>query len=169
MIPYYLTNYLTDIKEKDDQTTGILMSSAGNTDLEIYYYGELQQIIKTSYIVDGEFPCLIVAKDPLTNEEFTVFDGAKHGYDAMYCNAPIDNIERNLLLYEFAKGKFFVTFGYSIDYEEEKEDYTINENDEVELADGSYLDWTKAKSIGYDWFSMKSLDKNKKFIDFELA
>jgi len=169
MIPYYLINHLTDIKEKDDKTTGVLISSAGNIDLEIYYYGVLKKIKKTPYIVDGEFPCLIVAKDPLTSEEFIVFDGSKHGYDAMFCSDSSADIDRRLSLYEFAKGKFSVTFGYAIDYEDEKDDYTINENNEVELINGSFLDWNKAKSIGYDWFSMKSVNKKKVFADFELA
>lgn len=169
MIPFYLANKLTDIKEKEDSVSGILVSSTGNTDLEIYYYGELEQIGKTPYIVDGEYHCLIVAKDPLTNEKFVVFDGAKHGYDAMFCNEPIENCERELKLYNFARGKIAVTFGYAIDYEEEKEYYTINENNEVKLTDGTFLDWNKAKSIGYDWFSMKSVAKKKVFADFELA
>ena len=72
-------------------------------------------------------------------------------------------------VYEFAKGKIIVSFGYAIDYEDEKDDYTVNENNEVELIAGTYLDWGKAKSIGYDWFSMKSVAKKKDFVDLELA
>lgn len=169
MIPFYLANHLTNIKEKKDKTIGVLTSSAGNTDLEIYYYGELIQIGKTPYIGDGEYPCLIVAKDPQTKEEFIVFDGAKHGYDCMFCNDPIGEAERELKLYEYAKGKIEVTFGYAIDYEDEKDDYEFNDNNEVKLIDGTYLDWDKAKSIGFDWLSIKSLDKKKVFVDLELA
>ena len=40
MIPYYLKNHITDVKEKKDTTVGILTSSAGNTNLEIYFYGD---------------------------------------------------------------------------------------------------------------------------------
>ncbi len=169
MIPFYLTNHLTDVKEKKDTTTGILTSSTGNTDLEIYYYGELRRMQRIPYIVDGEFPCLIYAKDPITNEAFLVFDGAKHGYDALFCNDPVQDMQRNLLLYPSGKGKFAVTFGYGIDYEEEKDSYIFNRNKEVELIDKTYMDWEKVKSIGYDWFSMKSLDKKKFFVDLELA
>ena len=169
MIPFYLENHLTNIKEKKDETTGILISASGNTDLEIYYYGELIQIGKTPYIGEGEYHCLIVAKDPVSGEEFVVFDGAKHGYDAMFCNDPIGNVERELKPYGFAKGKVAVTFGYAIDYEDEKDGYAFNGNNEVQLIDGSYLDWNKAKSIGFDWISMKFADKKKEFVDLELA
>ncbi len=169
MIPFYLKNHLTNIKEKKDKTTGILISSAGNTDLEVYYYGELVSIKRTPYICDSEFPCLIVAKDPLTQEEFVVFDGLKHGYDAMFCNEPVENAIRELELYDFQKGEIAVSFSYAIDYDEEKEDYTFNEKNEVELINGEYLDFDKAKSIGYDWLSIKFVKKNRKFVDLELA
>ena len=169
MIPFYLRNHLTNIKEKQDKTTGVLISSTGNTDLEIYYYGELVSIRRTPYICDGEFPCLIVAKDPITQEEFVVFDGLKHGYDAMFCNEPAKNVIRELKLYDFQKGEIAITFGYAIDYDEEKEEYTFNEKNEIELIDGTYLDFEKAKSIGYDWLSVKFVKKNREFVDLELA
>lgn len=169
MIPFYLKNHLVDIEEKKDKTMGVLISSTGNTDLEIYFYGKLVSIHKTPYICDGEFPCLIVAKDPLTQEEFVVFDGLKHGYDAMFCNKPFDNISRELKLYDFQNGKIAVTFGYAIDYEDEREDYTFNDKNEIELINGTYLDFEKAKSIGYDWISMKFVKKKREFVDLELA
>lgn len=169
MIPYYLGNHLTDVKEKKDTTTGILTSSTGNTDLEIYYYGKLLNFGKIPHIGDSEYPCLIVAKDPITNEQFVVFDGAKHGYDAMFCNDPLGDTIRETELYSFAKGKTEVTFGYAIDYEDERDDYTFNDDGEVELIDGSYLDWEKAKSIGYDWITMKFVEKKREFVDLELA
>lgn len=169
MIPFYLAGHLINVKKKKDKTTGVLVSSTGNVDLEIYYYGELLPIGKMPYIGDSEYPCLIVAKDPLTDEQFVIFDGAKHGYDGMFCTDLIGNAVRALELYEFAKGKIEVTFGYAIDYEDEKDDYTLNDNNEVELIDGTYLDWEKAKSIGYDWITMKFSDKKKKFVDLELA
>lgn len=56
-----------------------------------------------------------------------------------------------------------------IDYEEEKEDYVFNGNNEIELINGTYLDFEKAKSIGYDWLSMQFLKNRKEFVDLELA
>ncbi len=168
MIPFYLKNHLIDIKEKKDKTTGILISSAGNTDLEIYYYGELIFIKRPPFIIDGELPCLIVAKDPLTQEEFVVFDGIKHGYNAMFCSEPIEDCSRDLELYDFQKGKIAVIFGYGIDYDEEIEEYELNKN-EIKLIDGTYLDFEKAKSIGFDWITIKFVKKNNKIVDLELA
>ncbi len=169
MIPFYLKNHLIDVKEKRDKTTAVLISSAGNTDLEIYYYGELISIRRTPFIIDSELPCLIVAKDPLTQEEFVVFDGIKHGYNAMFCNEPIEDCGRDLERYDFQKGKIAVILGYSIDYDEEIEEYELNEKNEIKLIDGTYLDFEKAKSIGFDWITIKFVKKNHKIVDLELA
>ena len=168
MIPFYLKDHITNVKEKDDSTTGTLISSAENSNLEIYFYGDTVEIQKTPYIVDAEFPCLIVAKDAVTGEEFTVFDGMRHGYDAMFCNAPCDSAERELTLYEHCRGKIEITLGYSIDYESEKDIYTFNENGEVILMYGA-LDWEQAKSVGFDWISLKFADTKVEFVELELA
>ncbi len=168
MIPCYLKKHIVKIKEKKDSTIGILASSTGNTNLEIYYYGDTIKIKKTPYIVDAEYPCLIVGKDPITGEEFVIFDGMKHGYDAMFCNERMENVTRELKLYEYCKGKIQITLGYSIDYEDEKEEFEFNENGEVILMYG-VLDWEEAKSIGFDWLSLKFINAKKEFVDMELA
>ena len=167
-VPYYLENHLLNVEEKNNTVIGTLASSSGNTNLEIYYYGDTMKIKGTPYIIDSEYPCLIVAKDPTTNEEFTVFDGAKHGYDAMFCNEPCENAQRELLPYETYSGKIQIALNYSIDYEEEKEDYKFNENGEVVLTYGA-MEWEKAKTIGFDWISMSFIDAKKEFVDLELA
>lgn len=168
MIPFYLKNHLINIKEKKDITKAILVSTAGNSNLEIYYYGQLLEIQKSLLVVDGEHPCLILAKDPLTNEEFIVFDGAKHGYDAMFCNEVEKDIKRDLVRYEKYSGEIEITLGYSIDYEEEKEEYEFTEDNKVILKYGT-MDWEEAKSIGYDWINLKFKKGKKEFLDFELA
>ena len=168
MIPYYLKKHLTSIKENEYSTTGTLVSSTGNTELQIYYYGDTVKIKGTPYIVDSQYPCLIVAKDPITNEEFTVFDGMKHGYDAMFCNPPCDGAKRDLKLYEHYSGKINISFSYSIDYEEEKEDYDFTPEGKVILTYGA-MEWEKAKTIGFDWISMSFIDAKKEFVDLELA
>ena len=167
MIPYYLKNHLTNIKEKEDETTAILSSTTGNTDLDILFYGELLNVKRIPFITDGEFPCLIVAKDPASNEEFVVFDGMKHGYDAMFCNEYVEGANRNLVKYEKFSGKIRIQLGYSIDYDEEKSDYDFVENKVKTMYD--MMDWETAKSIGFDWISLKFIDQKKEFFEMELA
>lgn len=168
MIPYYLKNHLIRIKEKKNKTIAILSSSTKNTNLEIYYYGELIEIKKTPFIIDSNLPCLILAKDPITNEEFIIFDGAVHGYDAMFCNDIKVNEERNLEKYEKFSGVVEITLGYAIDYEDEIDEYDFDEKGFVRLKYGA-MEWEKAKSIGYDWITLRFKKGRKVFLDLELA
>lgn len=167
MVPYYLKNNLQEIREKKDRTTAILSSSVGNRNLDILYYGDLIKMKGTHFITDGESPCLIVAKDPISGETFTVFDGAKHGYDAMFCNEDDKTADRGLVRYEKYSGEVQIQLGYSIDYEEEKEDYNLVGN-KVKLTYG-FMDWEDAKSIGFDWISLKFMVPKKVFFEMELA
>ena len=167
MVPYYLENHLKNIRKSKDQMMATLVSSAGNTKLDIFYYGKLIVSKGTPFITDGEFPCLIVAKDPISGEEFTVFDGAKHGYDAMFCNEYADVSNRSLAKYEKYSGEIKIRLWYSIDYEEEKECYDF-EGNKVKLMYG-FMDWEEAKSIGFDWISMKFVSPRKEFFEMELA
>ncbi len=168
MIPDYLKNHLTKIKEKKYTTTAILTSSAGNTDLEIYYYGILDGKGKFPFIMPKEFPYLITAKDPKTNEEFIVFDEAIHGYDAMFVNEYIPNLERKLTKYQAGSGKIQISLSYSIDYEDEKDEFEFTSNKEVKVMYGT-LNFDLVKSIGYDWISLRFVGKRKYFLDVELA
>ena len=167
MVPYYLKNNLKNIRKSKDQVTAILASSAGNTKLDIFYYGEIIVSKGTPFITDGEFPCLIVAKDPISGEEFTDLDGAKHGYDAMFCNEYIGVVNRILRKYEKCGGEVQIELGYSIDYEEEKGDYDFV-GDKVKLMYGT-MGWEDAKSIGFDWILLKFIDSEKDFFEMELA
>lgn len=58
MLPYYLKNHLISIEEKKDSTIGILTSSAGNTNLEIYYYGNTMKIKKRRTLWMPNLNCL---------------------------------------------------------------------------------------------------------------
>ncbi len=168
MIPYYLKDHLTKVKEKKDKTTAILCSSTGNTNLEIYYYGELVEIKRIPFIIDSSLPCLVVAKDPVSNEEFVVFDGTIHGYDAMFCNEAKMFEERELEKYDKFSGEVEIILGYSIDYDDEKEEFDFTKDGKVKLMYGE-IEWDKAKSIGYDWISLRFKKGKKEFLDLELA
>lgn len=171
MIPYYLRNYLTNIKEKKYETKATLISTTKNTNLEIYFYGELINK-RVPFIIDSEYPCLIMAKDPITNEMFLVFDAAKHGYYGMFNEnnhyTDIELEERELEKFEKFSGEIEVSFGYQIDYEDEREMYDFSDDGKLILTYGT-IDWDEAKSIGYDWICIKFKKGRKKILNFELA
>ncbi len=170
MVPSYLIGHLTDIKEKKDQIKATLISSTGNTELEIYFCGELdEESSKMPFIMQGEQPLLIVAKDPISCEEFVVFDQKIHGYDSMFCDEYDQSVNQKTCKYDFKPCKVEIKFGYGIDYEEEKDDYDFDESGKV-IVNYGLLSWEEVKSIGYDWISLSLVDtKKKEIFEYELA
>ena len=91
-VPTYLSKNACNVKSGDYLSVDI-QSKKGNTLFEVHYYGDLfeakgekQPFIVNYYTDEVEIPCKIVAKDTETGEEILLFDGYRHGYNAMFCD-----------------------------------------------------------------------------------
>jgi len=175
-IPTYLQKYVCEYtKKKNGHQTMSLSSLAGNNLFEIWYYGEWEKVGKYEYLVDTEeAPVLIVAKDPLSKDEFVVFDGAKYGYNAMFVYEYTDEqlAQRSLQKFECLLSNLVVTIGNGIDWESEKEDFIDKDGENVTLLDGRIISWEDVVVNAFDYFSLSYVDGNNQevqFADFELA
>ena len=153
--PTWLTDHVKEWAQKRLPTV-TLCSTTGSELLEVWYYGDLLTVKgePQSYIVDGdEAPGLVAARDPASGEEFVIFDGGRHGYDNMFCeeHEPAELKNRPLKRYEIPASKLVLELGYSIDYEDEKEDFEPDENDTVELISGGRMPWEQIKRDGIDY------------------
>lgn len=174
--PTWLTNHVKEWAKKR-LTTVTLCSTSGNERLEVWYYGDLLTINGESqlYIVPSYFaPELVTARDPESGEEFVVFDGGRHGYDNMFCDEhDLDELERRTLKrYEIPASKLILELGYSIDYEDEKEDFEVDESDTVELINGERMPWEQVKKDGIDYIALYYVNEEGKqvqILDNELA
>ena len=176
-VPTYLSENVCNLKSGDYLSVDI-QSKNGNTLFEVYYYGDLFEVKgeKLPFIVDNEagIPCKIVAKDIETGEEILLFDGYRHGYNAMFCEEfdPAEVEKRTLVKYDIAPCKIHIDFGYSIDYEEEKEDYEVDEEDRVTLINGENIPWEEVKRNGFDYISIICQTENgekAEIVSLELA
>ena len=176
-VPTYLSENVCNLKS-DDYLSIDIQSKNGNSLFEVYYYGDLFEVKgeKLPFIVDNEagIPCKIVAKDTETGEEILLFDGYRHGYNAMFCDefAPEEVEKRTLVKYDIAPCKIHIDFGYSIDYEEEKEDYEVDEEDRVTLINGENIPWEEVKRNGFDYISIICQTENgekAEIVSLELA
>ena len=157
--------------------TVTLSSTTGNELLEVWYYGDLLTVKgePQSYIVDSdEAPALVAARDPKSGEEFVIFDSGRNGYDNMFCDehdpAILEN--RPLKRYEIPASKLVLELGYSIDYEDEKDTFDVDENDTVELINGERMPWEQVKRDGIDYIALYYVNENNKqvqIMDAELA
>ena len=176
-VPTYLSENVCNLKSGDYLSVDI-QSKNGNTLFEVYYYGDLFEVKgkKLPFIVDNEaeIPCKIVAKDTETGEEILLFDGYRHGYNAMFCDEfdPEEVEKQTLVKYDIAPCKIHIDFGYSIDYEEEKEDYEVDEEDRVTLINGENIPWEEVKRNGFDYISIICQTENgekAEIVSLELA
>ena len=174
--PSWLEGHIKEWKQKR-LTTVTLCSTSGNERLEVWYYGDLLTINGEPqlYIVPSYFaPELVTARDPESGEEFVVFDGGRHGYDNMFCDEhDLDELERSTLKrYEIPASKLILELGYSIDYEDEKEDFQVNEDGMVALINGERMSWEQVKKDGIDYIALYYVNEEGKqvqILDNELA
>ena len=174
--PSWLEEHIKEWKQKR-LTTVTLCSTSGNEWLEVWYYGDLLTINGEPqlYIVPSYFaPELVAARDPESGEEFVVFDGGRHGYDNMFCaEHDLDELERRTLKrYEIPASKLILELGYSIDYEDEKEDFQVNEDGMVALINGERMPWEQVKRDGIDYIALYYVNEEGKqvqILDNELA
>ncbi|OCG39591.1 hypothetical protein A9G29_08695 [Gilliamella sp. Fer2-1] len=175
-VPTHLARYIKDYK-MDRLTTMALCSENGNNLFEIWYYGELCEIPREEqlYIIDtNDAPTLIVARNPSTKEDILLFDGAKHGYNNMFCDTFDEETlnNRTLQKYEIPASQIIIEIGYNIDYEEEKEYYEFDENGRVLLINGGSISWEDLITDGFDCIALSYVDDSGKiinFLDVELA
>ncbi|WP_051542088.1 hypothetical protein [Clostridium lundense] len=92
----------------------------------------------------------------------------------MFCNEySVGQIEnRPLKQYEISASKLILELGYNIDFDDEKEDYDFDHEENVVLLDGRKMSWADVKVNGFDWLSLSYIDSKGnvvQFADYELA
>ena len=175
-VPTYLRNNIKDYEEKTFSTMTVV-SSSGNDLLELWYCGELFEVKgeKVKYIGNiDNIPIKIVAIDRDTKEEITIFDEGYHGYNSMFCDEyseeQLEN--RSLKKYDISPSKLILELGYSIDYEDEKEEFINEDNKTVTLINGDIIFWEDVKVNGYDFLRLSYINDNGEKIsiaEYELA
>ena len=175
-VPTWLEGHIKERTQKRLPTV-TLCSSTGSELLEVWYYGDLLTLNgePQRYIVPGDFaPELVAARDPESGEEFVIFDGGRHGYDNLFCDEhdPAELEHRPLQRYEIPVSRLVLELGYSIDYDDEKEDFEVDEADTAELINGERMPWEQVKRDGIDYIALYYVNEKGKqvqILDAELA
>ena len=74
--------------------------------------------------------------------------------------------------YDIPISKLILELGYSIDYEDEKEEFINDDNKTVTLINGDIISWEDVKVNGYDFLRLSYINNNGKKIsiaEYELA
>ncbi|WP_158961188.1 hypothetical protein [Myroides fluvii] len=181
--PTYLSSFITYDTSRYFQEMiaiewrGQIQSSTQGRRFKIYYCGEYAADI--NLLVDqDDFPVVVYAEDVETQERILLFDYAKHGYNAMFC----DEYEEEVLQAREGKVQELILNGenvfevlvyayHNIDYDDEMEEF-LNEENEIELLSGEIITENELKRNGFDFFGMDVIDSNgnrQTLVEFELA
>jgi hypothetical protein len=165
-------------KLKSYEWQGRLKTPTGQNRFNIEFYGQQQK----NLIFGTDFaPALIFAKDPVTQQKFLLFDGCKHGYNAMFCDTYTDDQIKNRpahQLYTDPDGndvfEVIISAYYQFNYDDAEEDFleNVDENGNIELVDGSKIEFETAKRNGFDVLQISvinSAGKRFEMVSEELA
>lgn len=148
----------------------MLASPDGQTEFKVAYHGTLfndEVIIGTV-----ESPSIVYA---ITNqdEKVLLFDGSLHGYNAMFSDTwKQSNLDARRVdkTYVDADGadrfQLLIWAGYSIDYDEEWDDYVDEANPDVAtLIDGRTMSRDEVRQAGFDWLAITTVNSRGRTID----
>lgn len=177
LIPKYLQP-VVEVSEVDGETFSLSMN--GQEKFEVYYSGALETIDDVLYIngnhnSETENVERIFVKKEGSDQMYVIYDGMIHGYNNLFCDEHNANIERPLYQLELDGEILFsieMTLGYSIDYDDEKEDYDMDEDGFQHVYNRKEkISWEQVKEEGFDWITIQFENEksNSVFLDLELA
>lgn len=123
---------------------------------------------------------MIYAVDIESNEEILLFDGAKHGYDPMFCDEfTNEQLTNRPLIHEYKDQDDQTVFNvivkvyHNIDYEDDdKMESLTNAVGEIELISGEIISIEQLKANAFDFIQimvMNSLGNLYRIFERELA
>lgn len=141
-----------------------LKTPDGQTKFRVKFYGENKGII----VQTNNTPQIVCAVEGSTGQEFLLFDGCKHGYNALFCDMYTDEQNKTrqaTTIYKDANDnelfEIIISTFNGINYEDEIGDQ-IDENGLVEIIDGSKIEFDKAKRNGFDTIQIWVLSETGK-------
>ena len=138
----------------------------GEEQFQLKYYGQ-RHAHYSNLVVGTDFaPTKLIAVHPQTQEEIVLFDGCKHGYNALFCDSYSKEQIQNRptsTLYLDANGEdtfsIVISTYNGMDYNEEFTDF-IESNGLVTLVDQSQISEEEAWSLCFDTLQISIINSN---------
>jgi hypothetical protein len=167
--PTFLENYTVQIQNPKDlhshEWRRRLITPSGQTKFQIKFYGKIHEEYKNLIVSTDFAPLLIFAVDPITGQEILMFDGCKHGYNALFCDTfseeqvtsrPATNLYRQNGNDTF---EIVISTYNGVDYEAEFAN-EIDENGLIEINNGTKIEIEEVKRNGYDTLQIWATGKD---------
>lgn len=148
-----------------------IITPTGQEKFKIKFYGWLHTEYKNIIVGTALGPAKIVASDPSTNQEFLLFDGCKHGYNALLCDTFTKEQIENRPATKYYKDKqgnesfeIIVSIIYGINYDKEF-GQNLDANGLIEILDGSKTEFEKLKRDGFDAIRILAINDKKEIFE----
>lgn len=156
-----------------------IQTSSGNGQFKIKYFGKRHDGYNNLIVGTEVAPSLVYAIDVLTNEVILLFDGGRHGYNAMFCDAYTEEqlkgrLAETIYIDKDGHDTFEITISTynQFDYDGEFEEEELSEGDVIELVNGDTMPIDEVKRNGFDFIQImvkNSEGKTTEIISDELA
>lgn len=148
-----------------------LCSPGGGKKFHIKYYGQILSA-KDRIITRTEFSAaLVIAVDIETRDEILLFDGCKHGYNALLCDIYTeDQIVKRIpdSLYKDKDGNIvfevYISTYNGIDFDLEFSE-EVDDKGQIELVDGSKVPFEFLKRNGFDTLLISGVNEKGETVE----
>ena len=158
-------NIINPSKLHDHEWRRKLKLPNGQTKFQVKYYGELHESYNTVIVLTEFSEALIIAVDIVSGPQVFLFDGCKHGYNALLCDTFTEEQINNRIADKLYKDKnwndefeIIISTYNGIDFEDEFSN-DVDEDGKIELVDGSKVEFEYLKRNGFNTLQIWGIDK----------
>lgn len=161
LIPSHLVGHVVPLEIEEGSRLFGLRSSAGGEQFEITHCGSW--LSEHALIASHDVPLLVLARALDTGEEIVLFDGGRHGYDALFVEAHDPDIlaarRADQRLELEGSSVFAVEVGVfdNIDWDDEEDDFRDDEG-VVRLVTGDAISSERLRADGFDSLGVTVID-----------
>jgi len=147
-----------------------LKTASGQKKFKIKYFGQLHADYQNLIVGIDDTPVLVVAVEPVSGQEILLFDGCRHGYNAMFCDHYSEQTKNRKAdkLYKAPNGSEMFELTIStyngIDYEDEFAS-DVDVDGSIEMIDGTKVALETAKRNAFDTLQIFGMDESGKVIE----
>ena len=172
--PTFLEGYTTAASQKGNlepfEWKRKLQSPSGGDKFRVKYYGDLFKDLSGLLVGTDFAPLLVIAVDVETGKEILLFDGCRHGYNAMFCDTYTDDQRNNRITEKFYRDErnnevFEITLSAYYQMSEDEFWDIVDKNGNVELLDGTVVKYDVAWRNCYDFFQVCVINEANETIE----
>lgn len=155
-----------------------IRSSSGGTKFRIRFYGQPHDVYPELIVKTDFAPPLVIAVDAASGEEITLYDGCKHGIDALFietytkeqiANRPADQFYKD----QEGNDTFEIIYSvyYNTNYDSPDDEFIEQVDDDgfIQLPDDSKVEFEKVKRDGFDVISISVVNEQGERIEIVSA